>query len=464
MDDSSFLNEGGDHLDLLLATSEIGVWELDAATGDAVRNLRHDQIFGHDALLDRWSAEIFLTYVFEEDRERVGELLRSALKDGEPWAFEARIRRADGVDRWISARGVPRLAPSGEVSKLIGHVIDITELKQNEDRLKLLSRELNHRVSNTFTIMNSMIRHASKKASTVEQFAETLMERLGALARSNRVLVAEEAKRSSLREILTMEMEAFAGWQKRISINGTTDFWFSGEASEALAMIFHELLTNAVKHGALSISSGHVAIDISTGPDRQVRIDWVETGGPALPRDRRQGIGSTILQNAMRGEGSVTLDFAPEGLICRIVVNDGFQREVPEAPLAPSTLSVEEPPAVDKSFSGVRVMVVEDDPIIGLDLSDILKARGATVMGPFTTVATALVALREGPDVALLDLNLGQETTDDVARQLSKLSIPFVVLSGQNDFSSLDEAFATAPLISKPFREQDLLNGLARFV
>ena len=468
MKKSSFLESGVDHLDLLLATSEIGIWELDATTGEAERNLRHDQIFGHDELLDRWSGEIFLSYVIEEDRERVGDLLNASLTEGKPWSFETRIRRADGVDRWISARGVPKFSDTGKVTKLIGHVLDITETKQSEDRLRLLSKELNHRVANTFTIMNSMIRHASKKASNVEQLAETLTERLAALARSNRVLVAEEAERSSLLEILNMELEAFSGWQRRISISGETRVWFSGEASEALALIFHELLTNAVKHGALSVPSGRVDVTVSQGSGRQVCVKWTETGGPSLAGERRKGIGSTILQNAMRDQGTVTLNFAPDGLICDIVINDSFQREVPDTPVVPSEEpqehEYEQPVVENQTFSGQRIMVVEDDPIIGLDISETLKSRGAQVIGPCTTVASALKAIRDKPDAVLLDVNLGQETTDAVASQLADLSIPFLVLSGQLDSSDLGDAFRGVSVMSKPFRERDLVSALYRLV
>lgn len=462
----SFLESGVDHLDLLLATSEIGIWELDATTGTAERNLRHDQIFGHQELLDHWSGDIFLTYVVEEDRERVGGLLNASLTEGQPWSFETRIRRADGVDRWISARGVPKFSDTGEVTKLIGHVLDITETKQTEDRLRLLSKELNHRVANTFTIMNSMIRHASKKSNTVEQLAETLMERLAALARSNRILVAEEAERSSLQDILNMELEAFSGWQRRISITGNTRVWFSGEASEALALIFHELLTNAVKHGALSAPSGHVAVTVSPGRGRQICVKWAETGGPSLAGERRRGIGSTILQNAMRDQGTVTLDFAPDGLICDIVINDSFQREVPDTPVVPSEAPREhkQPIVEDQTFSGQRIMVVEDDPIIGLDIAETLKSRGAQVIGPCTTVASALKAIRDKPDAVLLDVNLGQETTDAVAAQLADLSIPFLVLSGQLDSSDMGEPFRDASIMSKPFRERDLISALYRLV
>lgn len=465
MNDLPYLDNGGDHLDLLLATSEIGIWELNAATGVALRNNRHDQIFGHDELLDHWSGEIFLSYVFEEDRERVGGLLKTSLHDGKPWAFETRIRRADGVDRWISAKGLPKFSETGEVHKLIGYVIDITETKQNEDRLKLLSKELNHRVANTFTIMNSMIRHASKKASSVEQFADTLMERLGALARSNRVLFAAEAERSSLHNILEMELEAFAGWQTRISISGDTHVWFSGEASEALAMIFHELLTNAVKHGALSVPAGQISIQVSNEFGSQVRINWSENGGPSPTPVTHMGIGSTILRNAMRDEGTVNLDFVSTGLICNIIVNDSFQREVPNAVVPPTIVeSVNHPRNDNGSFSGQRIMVIEDDPIIGLDITDILKSRGATVLGPYTNVASALKGLREKPDAALLDVNLGRETTEAVARHLSNLAVPFIVVSGQVDSSDFWEAHKAASFISKPFREQDLVNNLSRIV
>ncbi|MBM2292280.1 response regulator [Sulfitobacter pseudonitzschiae] len=109
-------------------------------------------------------------------------------------------------------------------------------------------------------------------------------------------------------------------------------------------------------------------------------------------------------------------------------------------------------------------MVVEDDPIIGLDISDILKSRGAQVIGPCTNVASALKAIREKPDAVLLDVNLGQETTDVVASQLSDLLIPFLVLSGQLDSSDLGPAFKGVSLMSKPFRERDLVTAVHRLL
>ncbi len=464
MNDSSFSDSPADHFDLLLATSEIGVWELDAATGKAARNLRHDQIFGHPEKLEEWTADIFLNHVVEEDRDRVGGLLNASLTDGKPWSFETRIHRADGEDRWISAKGMPKFSADGKVSQLIGHVLDITETKKTEDRLRFLSKELNHRVANTFTIMNSMIRHASKKTTSVEQFAQTLMDRLAALSRSNKVLVAEESERSSLQDILLMELEAFSGWQARIAITGNTHIWFSGEASEALSLIFHELLTNAVKHGALSVPEGRVSLDITPGTGRQFHIKWVETGGPPISGQRRDGIGSSILRNAMRDQGKVTIDYPPEGVICDIVINDSFQLAKSPVVDPSSEVQSDQNLSATGAFSGQRIMVVEDDPIIGLDITEILNAYGATVIGPYTTVALALNAIREKPDAAVLDVNLGPEKSDAVAAQLTDISVPFLVLSGQIDSTDLGDAFSGAPVMSKPFREQDLVSRLLHLI
>lgn len=466
MNEFSPQSDRGDHLDLLLATSEIGIWELDVATGKALRNLRHDQIFGHEELLDEWSGDIFLAYVHSEHRERIGSLLANAVNGGQPWSFEAPIRRADGVDRWISAKGMPKFSEDGQVTKLIGHVIDITQTKHNEDRLKLLSKELNHRVANTFTIMNSMIRHGAKETTSVEEFAEGLMSRLASLARSNRVLIANEAERSSLQEIIRVELDAFANWQQRVIVNGSGPVWFSGPASEALALIFHELLTNAVKHGALSNTDGSVTVNITRTSDQETYIDWVEHGGPATSVEPHSGIGSTILRNAMRDEGKVTLDFAPGGLNCHIVVNESFQREVPHPSIAPRQLSPVEQSATDTTalLSGKRVLIVEDDPIIGLDISEILLAAGARPIGPCRNVASALKAIGDLPDAALLDINLGSETSESVALRLAEMAIPFITLSGQLDTGGLDDQYANAPRISKPFGETELLLCLTKIL
>ena len=455
-------NDESGHLDLILATSEIGVWELDVETGSAARNLRHDQIFGHETLLSEWSAEFFLSYVHEDDRERIKTLLEDSISEGTSWSFETRITRADGVDRWISAKGVPKFHTDGSMTRLIGHVIDITETKNAEARLQLLTRELNHRVSNTFTILNAMVRNARKRASSVDEFANTLLDRLAALSRSNRVLVARESERSSLDDILKMELDGFLDWRARITITGRTNIWFSPEASESLALILHELLTNAVKYGALSVECGTVVIDISGKGESGVVIRWTERGGPIVAVQRTSGIGTSVLKTVMRDEGRVTLDFAPEGLTCEITINDSFHKSnvgKAAADFGPQMFGQSGEDRAD-GLRGRRVLVVEDDPIIGMDIEGVLEAQGAEVIGPFTTAARALEGVSDQIDLALLDVNLGRETSEEVAQSLSALGIPQIVLSGQFDSAELGPAFENAAVVAKPFQEQQLVNAI----
>lgn len=462
MTDFPIAADQGDHLDLLLATSEIGVWELDVETGRAIRNLRHDQIFGHEVQLEDWSADTFLTYVLEHDRDRVGRLLEESVSEGKRWSFETRIKRADGVDRWISAKGVPKFDHAGRIKSLIGHVIDITNTKQTEERLDLLTRELNHRVSNTFTILNSMIRHVRTNATTVDEFADTLLDRLAALSRSNKVLVAGESERSSLSDILEMELDAFAAWRSRVEINGGTGVWLTPEASEALSLIFHELLTNALKHGALSVEGGTVTVDVSNAGESGIAIRWVERDGPGIAAERGSGIGTSVLNNAMRDQGRVTLDFAPGGLVCEILVHESLRKSVPEQSSAAAVPTPAPARAANgHALFGRKILVVEDDPIIGLDIAGILDARGAKVIGPLMSTESALEALSERPDAALLDINLGRETSEDVAERLSELGVPHIVLSGQVDSGDLGPAFAGTPVIAKPFDERQLVDALA---
>ncbi len=433
------------HLDFLLATSQIGIWELDVTTGSAQRNAQHDKIFGHDKMLDEWSSDIFLSYVAADDRERVAQLLGKAVAGGHDWAFETSIYRADGEKRWISARGMPRFDATGAMTSLIGHVIDVTDTKRQEERLKLLTGELKHRVTNTMAVLRSMIRMTSRRVQTVEEFAETLGGRLDALTRANRLLMVEDAERASVGAIIDAGLEAFGEWQAHVSATGDTGVVLDAQASQALTLILHELLTNAIKHGALSNAEGRVNITLRSDIGaRAVEIDWIERGGPPAMAEPEQGFGMKMLENALQGHGQVVTEFTGSGLHCRITVDQEVEENAGEGISA---------------LDGARVLLVEDDPIIALDLEMTLQDCGASVVGPYATLTAAMPDLDPLPDVALLDVTLRDGTTEELARHLNELGVPFVVLSGAAA-ASLPAAYEGAPLVEKPYRDRDLAHTL----
>ena len=128
-------------------------------------------------------------------------------------------------------------------------------------------------------------------------------------------------------------------------------------------------------------------------------------------------------------------------------------------PSAGSSIStIRRKPSSEKAVSVEEIMIVEDDPIIGMDIAEIFHSRGAEVLGPLTTVVSALQALRRLPEVALLDVNLRDETSEVIASQLSEQEIPFLILSGQVDHSDLPSSFEGTEVVSKPFFETDLVD------
>ena len=217
-----------DHLRLILQTSHIGIWELDLESGRALRNAHHDAIFGYDEGLDEWSYDIFMAHVVPEQRDAVDKLQKDAIATGSVWSFDCAIRTGKGQTRWISASGRPLIADDGSVTKVIGHVIDITETKQRENRLTLLTEELNHRVRNMLAVIKSIVRLSSRKADDIAGFAKSLEGRVEALARSHRLMVSDQAEALTVAAILEAELAAFPGLEKRVILRANGDRQLSG--------------------------------------------------------------------------------------------------------------------------------------------------------------------------------------------------------------------------------------------
>ncbi|WP_247714626.1 sensor histidine kinase [Qipengyuania psychrotolerans] len=315
-----FENRSADHLRLVLETSQIGIWELDLQTGLAVRNLTHDRIFGYDAPLDEWSYEKFIDHVIETDRARVDALQKTAIAENREWSFECQIRTAQGNIRWILAAGRPLQNSDGTTGKLIGQVIDITRSKQNEARLTLITEELNHRVRNILAMIQSMVKMSARGAKDIPAFARALEGRVGALARSHQLLVGDSPTSMAPSAILETELSAFAGIQDQIDLNIVDEAALSASASQGLGLVFHELLTNAMKHGALSNPAGRVEVTVSRSA-KSVNILWKESGGPPVDQGGGSGFGSKLISKALAPDGTTELIFSPEGLECRIVLD-----------------------------------------------------------------------------------------------------------------------------------------------
>lgn len=306
-----------EHLRLVLETGHIGIWELDLASGRASRNSHHDAIFGYDTELEDWTYDMFLSHVVPEQREKVDTLQQTAIESGDVWSFDCAICTVHGDKRWISVAGRPLIGSNGIASKIIGHVIDITETKRNEDRLKLLTEELNHRVRNMLAVIRSIVRLSSRNAQDIASFAKSLEGRVEALSRSHRLMVSDASETLTPSMILEGEFAAFPNLDERVNVEVIDECQLTGAIGQGLSLIFHELATNALKYGALSQDTGRVGVRIDRDGDR-LEIQWRETGGPPVRPSPDAGFGSKLISDAIGSAGHVELRFEDHGVECDI--------------------------------------------------------------------------------------------------------------------------------------------------
>lgn len=227
------------------------------------------------------------------DRVRRGERISS---------YETTRRRKDGTFISVSLTVSPIKDENGNIIGASKIARDITLAKENERRIRLLMREVSHRVKNQFAVILAVVRETSRRATDPREFEEQIRDRIMALSRSHDLLVTSEWSGASLLDLLQEHLKPF-GHDGQISLSGPL-VTLQPNAVQHLGMAVHELGTNSSKYGALSTDIGRITIDwqIATSPEgrREFQIVWDETS-PGLPTEikgvePRKGFGSVVLQ------------------------------------------------------------------------------------------------------------------------------------------------------------------------
>ena len=198
---------------------------------------------------------------------------------------------------------------------------EIAERRRAEEHQRLLINELNHRVKNTLATVQSIAAQTRRTTRDPKASYEAFIDRLVALSRAHDVLTRQRWEGADLREIVAGAVEPFDAGGQRFRMSGPS-VWMEPQPALALAMALHELATNAVKYGALSVSEGRVALGWTVAPDDgdgiAVELTWVESKGPRVVAPTRKGFGSRLLERGLAAElnGSVRVDYRPDGLVC----------------------------------------------------------------------------------------------------------------------------------------------------
>jgi PAS domain S-box-containing protein len=230
----------------------------------------------------------------------------------------------DGKTHWCNIHVEPWRSRQGMVRSLLGAVSDVTGRKATEQHIRTLLSELAHRSKNLLTVIQVMARRSVSPNVPSTVFVDSFIERLSGLAQSHDLLAREDWRGISMHELVTSQIGHLkTGSVERLLIEGP-DMVLTPVAAQNLGMAIHELSTNAVKYGALSVAGGHVRISWSLFEDEsgqnRMRLAWVERGGPHVVEPKRRGFGRFVIEAiaARALSGVVDLRFDPEGVSCII--------------------------------------------------------------------------------------------------------------------------------------------------
>lgn len=257
-----------------------------------------------------------------DDQERAWAVWQASLDTGTPYQIEYRLRHHDGTYRWVLGRALPITDSTGAITRWIGTCTDIHEQKLALEEREVISQELSHRIKNIFAVVSGLVSFAARARPDIASVAEDLRQRITALGRAHDfVRPHSPASLPSARQdrLLGLLEELFEPYQDdtgRIAIMGDA-VPIDDRSATPLALLFHELATNATKYGALSVDTGRITVAVTNKGDT-VDIVWTETGGPVpTPPDGKTGFGSQLIDmSAIRQlGGAIDRDWRETGLV-----------------------------------------------------------------------------------------------------------------------------------------------------
>ena len=333
---------------------------------------------------------------------------------------------------------------------------DITERQANEEARHLLAREVDHRAKNALAVVQALV--SMTKAPTKELFIAAVRGRVAALGRAHSLLAQNRWEGGDLGQIIAEEVSAYERPGQIGAVGPTVNL--RPNAVQPVSLLIHELATNAVKYGSLSVERGRVEVAWLVRPDGQLELNWTETCGPSPQRRDAEGFGTTLVREVVTRQlaGTLEINWPVAGLQFK-------------ATLPPKTFRVEaanptrgvEGALGDARPAQVagRVLIVEDEALIAMELSGDLSALGWEIVGPAATIEEARRLIEDAlPDIAVLDVNLSGELVYPLAEFLAASGVPFVFCTGYEDLQDAEQ-FRAVPVVRKPV-SVPVLNGHLR--
>lgn len=326
------VRESEERLRFTLEAAKVGTWEWSISTGQVRWSDNLAEIHGLPPGSFKGDLESVLADVHSEDRARVEAAIRGATESGGFYHVEYRLPDREATERWVEGKGRAFCDESGRPVRMAGICMNISERKQSERTLEFLLHELEHRVKNMLAVVQSLASQTMRSSASYESFKEAFRGRLAGLADAHGLLASGRWQGAELSDLIIAELSP---WQDpgggRLDLAGPPVV-LAPKAALTLGMVFHELATNAIKHGALSSADGRIEVrwSIDSLPrSRSLRLTWTEREGPPVQPPNRSSFGTQLIERSVAYElaGEVRLDFRVEGLCCEL----GFPLAPPAA-------------------------------------------------------------------------------------------------------------------------------------
>jgi PAS domain S-box-containing protein len=317
------LMEGEARLQEALTAGAATAFEWDSQSGLSRRSENAAQILGFDPK-QAFTAKQFLKRVHPDDRARFKALVDGVRLDRPSYTVTFRFKRPDGREVWLQEASKAEFDTTGRNVRLKGLTLDITERKRAEEHQNLLVAELDHRVKNVLARVAVVAMYTRESSNSMDEFVNALDGRIQSMADAHALLSQSRWHGAGLADLVRRQLAPYTS-SANTQINGP-DITLTATATQAVAMVLQELITNALKYGALSTSGGLVSVswDRQASGDSMARLAlaWRETGGPITVTPTRSGYGTSLIRELIPHElgGTVDLVFASDGVRCDIEI------------------------------------------------------------------------------------------------------------------------------------------------
>ncbi|HEY1962614.1 MAG TPA: response regulator [Rhizomicrobium sp.] len=445
---------------LALVAGNMGSWEYDAVEDRWAWDEGHCRIFGLDPKSLGGdgiapSGDLIRSFFNEEDWAALSQDMSELTPEHSTLQREVRVLRAQREQRFCVVSAAGTFDETGKLERVDGVTIDITERKEAANRQTLLAREVDHRARNALAIVQAIVRLG--RAENVRDYIESIEGRIRALAQTHELLSQSRWQGADMLRIVNEEISPYrTRGAAHITVTGPSVI-LPPDKAQTIALALHELATNAAKYGALCRPDGEVSVkwDIAQG---HLTLRWTEAKGPPVSPPKHQGFGMKIINASVTQQsgGNVSFEWQPNGLMCTLSLAYGS----PEAVREPTKPLPEHLKLVVPAVHRPRVLLAEDEALVGMLVREILEEMGCMVTGPIADLHDAQQIAKDGPfDAAILDINLGGAFAYPVAEALQARGVPFIFLTGYAK-DIIHERFTGAPILRKPIEREALETAL----